>query len=430
MVVINESSSENKLSLLSLSLFGVGIILGAGIYAILGSAAAASGASLWMSFLFAAIVALLTGLSYCELVTIYPKAGAEYTYLKNAYPDKEWAPFLLGFVLLFAGCATAATISIGFGNYLNQFVEISSWVSALGLLLVVSIINSVGVQNSSKVNIVFTLIEVIGLIIVIWYGFNNDNPVIKPTFMISTGTFSSAALIFFVYLGFEDIVNLAEDTQNPVKNIPKAIIISLVVTTILYIAVAIAVLLLTTPEILSTSNAPLSAALLKSAPQWVSTLNVIALFSTANTALITMLAVSRMIFGIAKQGDLPKFISLTRGKKKIPLNAILIIFILSGVFLAVGDLEDLASVSSFCALLGFLSVNWVVIALRFKKPELARPFKTPLNIGKFPLIAGLGLLTVIFMLTQFKLKTFLFSLLVIMLGVTYYYLKKKLFSEA
>ena len=426
MVVSKESFSEEKLSLFSLSLFGVGIILGAGIYAILGSAAAASGPSLWISFLSAAIVALLTGLSYCELATIYPKAGAEYTYLKNAYPDKEWAPFLLGFVLLFAGCATAATISIGFGNYLNQFVEISSWVSALGLLLLVSIINSIGIQNSSKVNIVFTLIEVIGLLIVIWYGFNHINPVIKPTFTLTAGTFSSAALIFFVYLGFEDIVNLAEDTQNPEKNIPKAIIISLIVTTILYIAVAIAVLLLTTPEILSKSNVPLSAALLKSAPQWVNTLNTIALFSTANTALITMLAVSKMAFGIAKQGDLPKFISYTRGDKKIPLNANLLIFILSGVFLALGNLEDLASVSSFCALLGFLSVNWVVIVLRFKKPELNRPFKTPLNIGKFPIIAGLGFLTVILMLTQFKLKILVFSFFVISLGMTYYYLKKKL----
>ena len=119
MSIVNEKSDQ-KLSLFSLSLFGVGIILGAGIYAILGAAAGVAGASLWISFLMAAIVALLTGLSYCELATLYPKAGAEYTYLKKAYPDKEWVPFILGFILLFAGCATAATIAIGFGSYLNQ----------------------------------------------------------------------------------------------------------------------------------------------------------------------------------------------------------------------------------------------------------------------------------------------------------------------
>ena len=194
--------SDQKLSLLSLSLFGVGIILGAGIYAILGAAAAEAGASLWISFLMAAVVALLTGLSYCELATLYPKAGAEYTYLKKAYPEKEWVPFILGFILLFAGCATAATIAIGFGSYLNQIIQIPIWISALGLLLVVSIINSVGIQNSSKVNIVFTLIEVIGLLIVIWYGFTNNSPVIKPNFTVTSVTFSSAALIFFVYLCF------------------------------------------------------------------------------------------------------------------------------------------------------------------------------------------------------------------------------------
>ena len=424
MSIVNEKSDQ-KLSLLSLSLFGVGIILGAGIYAILGAAAGVAGASLWISFLMAAIVALLTGLSYCELATLYPKAGAEYTYLKKAYPDKEWVPFILGFILLFAGCATAATIAIGFGSYLNQIIQIPIWISALGLLLIVSIINSVGIQNSSKVNIVFTLIEVFGLLIVIWYGFTNHSPVIKPSFVVTSGTFSSAALIFFVYLGFEDIVNLSEESEQPEKNIPKAIIISLVITTVLYIAVAIAVLFLTTPENLSKSSVPLSAALMKSAPQWVSTLNTIALFSTGNTALITMLAVGRMVFGIAKQGGLPKILAKTIGKKNVPLSSIVLIFLLSAVFLALGNLEDLASVSSFCALLGFLSVNWVVIILRYKKPDLERPFKAPLNVGKFPIIAGIGLLTVVFMLTQFKLKIFLFSVLVILLGFVFYFFKKR-----
>ncbi|MBC7537940.1 MAG: amino acid permease [Bacteriovorax sp.] len=424
-ITINPNSKQ-LLNLFSLCIFGVGIIIGAGIYAILGAAVSHAGSSLWISFVLASMVAIFSGISYCELATLYPKAGAEYVYLKKAYPENQWPSFLLGFVLIIAGCATATTVAVGFGGYLQEFVEIPKILSALILMILVTVINLIGIQSSSKVNILFTLIEVLGLFIVIWFGFTTDKPIITPNFKITAGTFSAASLIFFVYLGFEDIANLAEETQNPQKNIPRAILICLTVTTILYIAVAIAVIQLATSETLSKSVVPLAAALTHAAPKWVKVLSSIALFSTANTVLITMLAVSRMVLGISRGGDLPRILAKTFRDNKIPLNASIFTLIFTAFFLLISGLEELANVSSLCALFGFLAVNWAVIVLRYKNPNLERPFRSPVNIGKFPVIAGFGCLSVLVLLTQFKIKIYLIALVIILLGVIYNFIKRRI----
>ena len=422
---MQSSSGLNKnLNLLSLTIFGIGIIIGAGVYAVLGAAAGVAGNSLWLSFLFAAVVAVLTAFSYCELATLYPNAGAEYIYLKKTFPKYKLPSFLLGFVLILAGAATAATVSVGFGGYLQHFTDFSKIIAALILLIAVSIINCVGIKNSSKTNLIFTLIEVAGLVVVIWFGFYAE-PLATPSFAVSTGTFTASSLIFFVYLGFEDIANLAEETKDPDKNIPRAILWSLAITTILYIAVAIAAMRLATPEVLSDSELPLAEAIKGIAPRWVNILSAIALFSTANTALITLLAISRMIYGIAKEGDLPKFLTKTHGESKTPINASVVTLVCAASFLLLGELEILANVSSFAALLGFLAVNCTLIALRYTQPNLKRPFKSPINIGKFPLPAGLGIIAIILLCSQFKADVFLIGFGLVLLGLIIYFLTKR-----
>lgn len=412
-----KKESSQKLNLFGLCVFGIGIIIGAGVYAILGIAASKSGTSLALSFLLAAVVALLTGLSYCELGTLFPKAAAEYYYLKIAYPKKGWMSFALASLLILAGCATSATVAVAFGSYIQEFIKIPGFLSALILMIVLTGVNLLGIQGSSRTNMILTFIEILGLVIVVWFGMTTEAPVKEINFEIHAGTFSAAALIFFVYLGFEDIVNLAEDTNKPDKNIPKAIIISLIVTSLLYMAVAIAVMRLATPETLSSSKTPLSTAISKVAPNWIGILNGIALVSMANTVLITMLAVGRMVFGVAKDNQLPQMFAKTSQKKMVPSNAILLTLGISGLFLLLSGLDELANVASLCALWGFLVVNWVAIVLRYKKPELKRSFRVPLNIGKFPVLSGLGCLTCLALLTQFKLKIHLVILGVMILSV-------------
>lgn len=415
---------KQKLNLFSLTLFGIGIIIGAGVYAVLGAAAGHAGNSLWLSFLLAAATAYLTAFSYCELATLFPKAGAEYIYFKNAFPDNKLPSFLLGFVLILAAAATAATVSIGFGGYLKQFLDFPELAAAFILLVVVTIINSLGVESSSKTNLIFTLLEVLGLIFVIWFGFSSK-PIALPDLKVTAGTLTASSLIFFVYLGFEHISNLAEETTNPEKNIPRAFMISLTITTILYIAVAIAATRLATPEALSESSQPLSEVISNVAPGWVNVLGAIALFSTANTALITMLAISRMVYGIARGGDLPKFLTKTSGENKTPIIAGIFALLCAAAFLLLGGLEILANISSFAALCGFLAVNVALITLRFKRPDLKRPFKSPINIGKMPVIPVLAIITIIAMCTQFQKEVYFVTTALLFTGVLIFYFTKR-----
>ena len=421
---MQSASHLNKsLNVVSLSIFGIGIIIGAGVYAVLGTAAGIAGDSLWLSFLFAALVAVLTAFSYCELASMYPMAGAEYIYLKQAFPKLKLPSFLLGFVLFLAGAATAATVSHAFSGYLQNFFDVPGMFVSYGLLIVVTMINLLGIHTSSRANLVFTVIEVLGLIAVIWFGFSHV-PRSDIDFVVTTKTFTVSSLVFFVYLGFENIVNLAEDTKDPEKNVPRAIIWSLIITTTLYVAVAIAALRLVSPEVLSASDSPLSDAIKNVAPRWVNVLSAIALFSTANTALIGLLSISRMVYGIAKEGDLPKILTKTSGKLETPIYSILVSSLVAALFLLLGELEILARVSSFAALCGFLVVNILLIAIRYKSSAAKAVFKSPLSIGKFPTLAFIAAISVIALCTQFELKVYLITFIMLALGLGAYILTK------
>ncbi|AUN97489.1 amino acid permease [Bacteriovorax stolpii] len=418
------SHLTKNLNVVSLSIFGIGIIIGAGVYAVLGTAAGVAGDSLWLSFLFAAAVAVLTAFSYCELASMYPFAGAEYIYLKRAFPKLKLPSFLLGFILFLAGAASAATVSHAFSGYLKNFLDTPETFTSYGLLIAVTLINLMGIHTSSRINLIFTAIEVAGLLAVIWFGFFHE-PKRQMDFVFTAKTFTVSSLVFFVYLGFENIVNLAEDTKEAEKNVPRAIIWSLVITTILYVAVAVAALRLASPEVLSSSDSPLADAIKNVAPRWVNVLSAIALFSTANTALIGLLSISRMIYGIANEGDLPKLLTKTTRESKTPVYSILVSSFVAAIFLLLGELEILARVSSFAALCGFFIVNSLLIGIRYKKQAIKAKFKSPLSIGRFPSLAFIGALSVIALCTQFEFKIYLITFCMLALGALVYFLTKR-----
>jgi len=418
---MKEKKLRAHLNLFSLCVFGIGSIIGAGIYAVLAPAALIAGNSIWLSFLLASTVAILTAFSYCELSAMFPYAGAEYVYLTKAYPKYHFPHFLLGFILILARLLTSATVAIAFGGYLEHFISWPKNLSAFILLILMTMINFLGIGKSSRINLIFTAVEVLGLLIIIYFGFTREAIPHSPA-IFSPGTFNAAALIFFVFLGFEDMANFAEETKDPKKNIPRAILISLFVTTILYVAVAIAVLRLIPLKILEHSNFPLAEALSNIGQEWVSILSFIALFSTANTVLITLLSASRMTFGISKRGDFPKLLSYTHKKSNSPSISVAIVFMVSALFLLLGNLESLASASSLVALLGFGVVNWCSFILRFKQPNLPRPFKFSLQWKNFSFLPLLGLITCLYMIFQFKSETYLIGLGIVTVGTLSFFL--------
>ncbi|KYG69589.1 amino acid transporter [Bdellovibrio bacteriovorus] len=382
---------KKSLSLFHLTFYGTGMILGAGIYSVIGKAGGVAENGLWVSFLLAAFCASLTALSYAELATTFPKTGGEYIYVKNIFPQWPYLAMLCGSMMIFAGISTATTVAIAFSGYIQQFAEVPQFVTAFCLLGVFTLVNIIGIKESSWVNVVFTLIEILGLLIFVWVG--TQSPKFGEALSevrFDGAVISGAALVIFAYFGFENIVNLVEESKTPEKDLPKGIIISLGVSTVLYLLVSLTALALGSPEELGRSNAPLSD-LTRDAAAWVPrTLGAIALFSTANTVLISMISTSRIIFSMARERDLPSVFSKLLSKRATPWMGALAVFGLAMALLPAGGIEVVASASSFATMIAFTVINIALIYLRFKEPHRTRPFKVPISIGRWPLIPTLA----------------------------------------
>ena len=395
------SGLRRTLGLGSLTFYGVGLILGAGVYSVIGAAAAQAGAALWQSFALGSLAALLTGLSYAELATAYPKAGAEFVYLGAAFPGKmRWLAALVGMVLVVGAATTATTVAVAFGGYLADFVKVPGWLAAVSLLAAATGLCVFGLRESTWVNIVFTLIEAGGLVLFITVGTAaprfGEALATPPHFGVMSGT----ALVFFAYLGFEEIANLAEETREPGRDLPRAILLSVAITTTLYVLVGLAAVALVAPEDLAKSESPLAHAARASSPLAARALGAIALFATANTALITLLAASRMLYGMARENALPQALAKVSARGT-PWAATLAVAALALAALPLGGVAALAGLSSFAALLGFAAVNVALIVLRRREPARKRPFRVPMSLGGIPVLPVLGIAITLLLATRF-----------------------------
>lgn len=405
-----------------LTFYGIGMILGAGIYSILGHAAGIAGAAVWQSFLAAAVVALLTALSYAELASLFPKAGGVYVYLRKAFPNQRWVAATGGNLMIFAGCTSAATVALAFSSYLQFFVPAPSFLIASLLLILFTAVNIIGLKQSSWMNVIFTLIEAAGLVLFIWLGW--QSPLFGEALSAapSMAVLTSSALIIFAYFGFENIVNLAEETKHPEKTIPWAIFLSLGISTALYILVSLAAVALMPPPQLALSESALADAAMISSPKIAGLLGGIALFSTANTALIALLTSSRIVYGISEDNSLPKILSKTLAKQNTPWIAALFVFLFSILFLPLGKVETVASVSAFVTMIAFIAVNVAIIVLRITEPDLPRPFRVPFSIYKVPVLPVLGIIVCAIFLSQFKAEVYAVGVATILFAAGAYFL--------
>ncbi len=389
---------SRELGIFQVTIAGVGIILGAGIYALIGVAAGSSGNATWLAFLLSALVALFTGLSYAELSSMFRGDAGEYDYLKTAI-NKKFA-FVIGMSMIISGFISAAAVALGFAGYLTQFVPLPLIFAAILLILAMTVINFVGIKETSWFNTISTIIEFIGLILIIILGlkyFGRVDYFEMPRGF--SGVMSSAALVFFAYMGFESIVKLGEETKNPHKVIPHALMYSVIITSILYVLVAVSAVSILGWEQLHASSAPLAsvaAAVLGNKAFLL--LGIIALFSTSNTVLITLVSTSRLMYGMALEHSLPKSFSLVHRKTQTPWLAILLLMILTIIFVFIGDIEIVGNLTNLFLFITFASVNLSLIILRYKCKKTVRTFTCPVNIGKFSLVALFGLLSSLFMM--------------------------------
>lgn len=418
----SEPSRLNRtLGLPMLTFYGTGMILGAGIYSVIGKAAGIAGENLWQGFILAAVTALLTALSYAELVTMYPSAGGEYIYLRKAFPRHEWIAAIIGITVVFAGCASAATVALSFSSYLQHFIETPLLLMSASVLIFFTGINIIGIKQSSLMNALFTLIEISGLILFIGLGWQNPEFGAALLKVPNISVFSTAALVFFAYLGFENIVNLAEETKEPEKTIPRAIFLSLIISTILYILVSLSAVALMPPELLAQSDSALTDAAMNSSYRIAGILGGIALFSTANTVLISLITTSRILYGISRNNSLPQIISKTSIKQKTPWVAALISLVVSILLLPFGKVETLAGIASFTIMIAFIMVNVALIILRKTQPTHPRPFRVPISNLKIPALPAIAIATCIVFLFQFAKNIYTTGLLNLIISAAIYF---------
>ena len=344
--------------------------------------------------------------------------------------SSNWPAFAVGLLMLAGGAATASTVAVAFGGYFRTFVDIPGWLAAIVLLAACTSCNVWGLRESSWVNIVFTLVEVSGLVLVIVAGFAKGSMTDPLQSLPGAGVLPAAAIVFFVYLGFEGIANLTEEARDAKRDLPRAIFCSIGITTALYVLISLAVLALASPTELASSEAPLAFAIEKMWPGAMNALSAIAIFATANTVLISMIASSRLAFSMARDREIPQLFASLAPRRGTPWAAAALMLALSTTLAVLGDLKTLAELSSFVALLAFLSVNTALIVLRFRMPALHRPFRVPVSIGRMPLLPLAAIGSICVLLVSFDRFIYLIGIVVLAVSVLAYLLRRKFLSLA
>ena len=397
----NGSSLRRSLGFRALTIYGIGDILGAGIYALIGGVTAAAGTAGWLSFVIAMCVAGLTGLSYAELVSRYPHSGGESAFCLEAFKSPRLS-FLMGWLVLWSGMVSMSAVAHACADYVNEFADVSKWPIWVVFLGGVAAVNFWGIRQSSAANIAFTIIEASGLLLVIvagvwflWSGGaapDGDAPEAagQPALW---GVMSGAALAFYAFIGFEDMVNVAEEVHEPQRAFPRAIITAMLVCGAVYAAVSLVAVAVVPPRELAESDGPLLDVIRRAAPNVPESLfTLIALVAVANTGLLNAVMGSRLIFGMARKRLLPGWLAVVHSRTATPHRAVLLVLGIGLVLVFTGALPQLAATTSLLLLIVFIVVNASLIRIRSRDGRLAGAFSVPLVIPVLAIPVSGGLI--------------------------------------
>jgi APA family basic amino acid/polyamine antiporter len=406
-----------------LYLFILGDVLGAGIYALMGVLSGEVGGALWAPLVLALLLALLTAGSYAELVTKYPKAGGAAIFADRAF-KQPIVSFLVGFSMLAAGVTSAAGLSLAFaGDYLATFIDVPAVPAAIVFLALVACLNARGISESVKSNVVMTIIELSGLVIVIvvvavMLGSGGGDVSRVGEFPVGANpalaTLGAAIIAYYSFVGFETSANIAEEIQNPSRVYPKALFGALATAGVVYILVGLASAVALAPEELAESSGPLLAVVAASGvavPTWL--FSLIALVAVANGALLTMIMASRLSYGMAEQGLLPRALSRVLPERKTPWVAIVSTTVVAMILTTIGDLSTLAETVVLLLLFVFISTNVAVLVLR-GQPVEHKHFRV------WTFVPVLGVLSCLLLLSQQRPVVWVFGGLLLGLGALLY----------
>ncbi len=370
-----------------LALYGLGSMLGAGIYGLVGRAAEVVGSAVWLSFVIAMIAALLTGLSYASLGSRYPRAGGA-AYIINRAFGKPMLSYVAGLSVIASGLTSMATGSRVIAENLQvafNWQNVPAILLAVGTLLLLAGLVFRGLRESMVVNAICTAVEAGGLLLILSVGFSywgTQDLLDVPGGGLDAASAlifaQGAVLTFFSFLGFEDMLNVSEEVKNPQTALPLGLLLAMGAATLIYVGVAITAVSVVPWRELSTAPAPLQAVMERAAPWFPKNgFTAITIFAVANTALINFVMGSRLVYGMARQGLLPEKLGAVHAKRRTPHYAILILLAIIIVLAFVGDVSQLAAATVILLLAVFTLMNVSLLVLRQRPGEPKGAFEVP-----------------------------------------------------
>jgi APA family basic amino acid/polyamine antiporter len=390
---------RRRLGLPLLVLYGTGITVGAGIYVLVGAIARHAGTFAPWSFLLAAVVMGLTVASYSEMATRYPVSAGEAAYMRAAFGSRFMST-AVGLLTLATGIVASAAVTLGGTGYVRQFIDLPTPLIAVTIIVVLGAVAAWGILESVLLASLFTVIEVGGLVLVIvtaTYSGVAFVPVLAALPPLDSTTLSGIAfaslLAFFAFIGFEDLANVVEEANAPQRNIPRAMALTLLITSVLYVLVAAVAVSAVPPEQLAASPAPLSLVYRTVAGISPATFNAIAVVATLNTILAQMTMASRVVYGMARQGDLPEFAGQVHRATGTPLVATTLVVAGVIALALLFPLERLAESTSIATLATFALVNLSLLRIKLRDIRSANQHvRVPVWVPGLGFVTCLGMI--------------------------------------
>lgn len=400
---------RRTLSLPMMTLYGVGTTIGAGIYVLVGKVAGSAGLLAPVSFVLAAVLAAFSALSFAELSSRFPRSAGEALYITEGLGARRLGTFV-GLLVVLSGIISSAAISIGAAGYLNTLVTVPDTPVIIGIILLLGAIAAWGIRQAVTVAALLTLVEIVGLLLIVWVGRDAFAAIPEtlaaypPTFDMALigGVASGVILAFFAFIGFEDMVNVAEEVRDVRRTLPRAIILTLVITTLIYLVVSLVATFSLPVAQVAASEAPLALIYTEATGRSPLPISLISLVAVVNGALIQIIMGSRVLYGLAQQGQIFAAFGVVNPYTRTPIIATVAVVGTVMAFALTLPLENLARLSSLIVLAVFALVNLALAVLKIRKP-------TPPDGIVFPLwvpVTGFAVsaIFVVFQTLEFALR--------------------------
>ena len=387
-----EPTLRRSIGLWQMTLYGAGSMLGAGIYGLIGRVAAEMGSAIWLAFGLSLFAAGLTGLSYASLGSRYPRAGGAAYITQRAY-RRSLLTHVVGLTVACSGFTSIAAGARVVGENLQALPALEGLPTSMLAFLYLVVVGAFvyrGIRESMWANVACTLVEAAGLLLVIAVGLRFWGSANLLEFPTVTETESGLPLVllvqgvvltFYSFLGFEDSINVAEELKNPRRDLPLGLVMALVVTVIIYMSVAISAVSVVPWQELAEANAPLAEVMERAAPWFPAwTFIGITIFAVANTGLINYVTASRLLYGMSRDGHLPRVLSTIHPQRRTPHVAIVLIFVLIVLLILSGDISQLASATVLLLLLVFSVINSALVILKLRPGEPQGAFELPIAV--------------------------------------------------